>query len=155
MTEISDIPEDGFVMQSYEDFYEQVISGDELWGDYEYVDFDNDGMDELVLHGFAGACTFFDVIGDNVYFLLHTGTTTDVASIATFQGKDIIQRTDYTHVGRQICSIMQYDACGCLLDYASLVASYEGSEYTSNDEFEFRNKTITMEEFEEIRSSIK
>ena len=153
--EISDIPEDGFVMKSYEELFEDMIDGDEEWGSYEYIDFDNDGKDEFIIKGYVGSRMFFDVIGDIVYVQLRTSGTTDVASVATFQGKDIIQRTDYTHVGRKTCQMMQYDACGCLLDNSYLMASYEGSEYTANDEFEFRNKTITMEEFEEIRSSIK
>lgn len=153
---VKDIPEESFVMRSYEDFYEDIIDGEEEgWGRIEYVDFDNDGEEELILRGYTGACFFFDVIGNTVYKVIKTFTTTDVAFAAEIEGKKVIARTDLTHGGRQYYIIMQYDACGCLVDWFRLFASYEGRSYTSEDAFECRERKITMEEFEAMVSRIQ
>lgn len=154
--EISDIPEESFVMRSYEDCYEHITAGEgELWGSLEYVDFDNDGEEELIIHGYTGARAFFDVIGDTVYEVIKTNSSTDFASVAEMKGKRVIERADYLYVGRKCYEIMQYDACGCLVDFFGLYAFYEGSSYSAGDEFEYRGQKITMEEFEEIESSIQ
>lgn len=154
--EINDIPEESFVMRSYEDCYEDITAGEgELWGSLEYVDFDNDGEEELIIHGYTGARAFFDVIGDTVYEVIKTGSSTDFASVAEMKGKRVIERADYLYVGRECYQIMQYDACGCLVDFFGLYAFYEGSSYSAGDEFEYRGQEITMEEFEERRSSIQ
>lgn len=153
--EVPDVWEDGFVMKSYEELFEHITAGDDAWGDFEYVDFDNDGEDELILHGYAGASMFFDVIGDTVYLLLTTGSTTDVASVAMLNGKNVIERTDLTHVGRKNYRIITLDACGCPIDYFHLYTGYEGDTYSPEDVFEYRNEEISMEEFEEILAGIQ
>ena len=152
---VKDIPEESFAMRNYEDFYEDIINGEEEgWGRIEYVDFDNDGEEELILRGYTGACFFFDVIGNTVYEVIKTFTTTDVAFVAEIEGKKVIARTDLTHVGREYYRVMQYDACGCLVDWFRLSASYEGSSYSSEDTFKCREREITMEEFEAMANSI-
>lgn len=150
----SDIVEENFVMRSYEEVFEDITEGDEFWGSDEYIDFDNDGEEELIIHGYAGASVYFDVIGDTVYRVITTGGTTDVTSVALFNGKRVVERTDLTHVGRKSYRVMQYDACCCLIDYFHLYVGYEGPSYSEEDVFMFRNKEISMEEFEEIVSSI-
>ena len=153
--EIDDVAEDGFVMRSYEDYYEYVSIG-ELDGAWEeYADFDNDGEYELILHGYTGVRAFFDVAGDSVYEVLLTGTTTDVAFVAEFNEKNVIVRTDLTHGGRESYRIMTYDPCCCLIDWFHLYAGFTGDAYTENDRFEYRDQEITMEEFEGIRDSIR
>ena len=154
----SDIPEESFVMRSYGDYFEDMTGGDEAWIEVikaEYADFDNDGEDELVMHGFAGACLFFDCIGDTVYKVMETGTTTDVASVAVLSGERVIERTDLGHVGRKYYWIMKFDSCCCLIDWFSLNVSYEGTEYSEEDEFMYRDREISMEQFEEIVNSIE
>ena len=149
------IPEDGFVMRSYEDFFEDITEGEgDIWGSLEYTDFDNDGMDELIIHGYAGSCLFFDVIGDTVYKVQKTGGTTDMASIAVFEGKKVIKRADFLYVGRENYEIMQYDSCCCLIDWFRLYTEYEGADYSKHDRFEYRNEEISMEQYEEIKSDI-
>lgn len=152
---ISDIPEEGFVMRSYRDYYDYITAGDEQWGRLEYIDFDNDGDEELILHGYCGACDFFDVAGDTVYKVLETGTTTNVAYVTEREGKKVIVGTDLTHAGRKSYIVMTYDACCCLTDWFQLSAAYEGTEYASEDEFMYRNRKISMEEYEGIRDSIQ
>jgi len=153
--EICDIPEDGFVMESYEEYYEYITAEEsEIWGSLEYIDFDNDGEDELVIHGYAGARLFFDVIGDMVYKVLETGGTTDMASVAEIEEEKVISRVDFLYVGRKFYRIMKYDSCCCLVDWFRLSASFEGSTYSEDDTFMYREKEISMEEFEERRSVI-
>lgn len=150
VVEIGDIPEDGFVMRSYEDFYDDITGGEDEWGSVEYIDFDNDGDRELILHGYTGACLFFDVTGDRVYKVLRTGSTTDVASVVEIEGRKAIQRTDLTHGGRKSYRIMKFDSCCCLIDWFHLYAEYEGTDYTEEDRFTYRNREISMEEYEAI-----
>ena len=152
--EISDIPEDSFVMRSFEDFYNDITSGEEYWGEIEYIDFDNDGEEELIIHGYCDAYLLFDVIGDTVYRLFETSSTTDVGSIVEMEGKKVIARTDLTHVGRQYYRIITYDSCCCIIDWFTLSANFEGNNYSVEDEFHYRGRKISMEEFEAVRDKI-
>ena len=152
--DIKDIPEDGFVMISYMDYVSDITAGEDWWLETEYIDFDNDGEEEMIIHGYAGACLFFDVIGDTVYKVLHTGGTANVASVAEIDGKRVVEATDLLHGGRKFYRIMQYDSCCWLVDWFRLYAEYNGSNYTSEDLFEYRDQPVTMEEFEEIVDSI-
>jgi len=152
--EIRDIPEDGFVMRSFEDFYNDMISGEEYWGRIEYADFDNDGEEELIIRGYCNARLFFDVIGDTAYRLFETTATTDVGNICEIEGKRVIERTDILHVGRQIYRITKYDSCCCIIDWFELATGFEGDRYSAEDEFHYRGREISMEEFEAVRDSI-
>lgn len=155
--EIFDIPEEGFAMKSYENFYNDIVIEDAI-GSREYVDFDNDGEEELVICSNTGACAFFDVIGNTVYKVVETHSTADIAYVAEMEGKRVIARSDLvqgTKGGRKRYIVMQYDSCGCLVDFFRLFAFYEGTSYSAEDEFTYRGQDITMEEFEEIKSSIQ
>lgn len=154
----SDIPEKSFVMISCEDYFEYMTAGDEAWIeaiDVEYIDFDNDGEDELFIKGYAGGCIYFDVIGDTVYKVLETSGTTDVSHVAELQGRRVIARTDLGHIEREYYRIMEFDSCCCLIDWFVLSASYEGTTYTEEDEFSYRDREISMYEFEELLNSIQ
>ena len=154
----SDIPENSFVMISYEDYLEYMTAGDEVWIDatrVAYIDFDNDGEDELFIKGYAGSCIYFDVVGDTVYKVLETNGTADRSNVAEFQGKRVIARTDLGHIEREVYWIMEFDPCCCLIDWFCLSASYEGTTYTEEDEFSYRNREIPMCEFEELVDSIQ
>jgi len=154
---VGDVPEDGFVMRSYEEYYDYLNAGgegDDL-GNIEYLDFDNDGEDELVVRGYTGECFFFDVIGDTVYKVLETSGTADVAYVVKIKEERFIARTDLTHTGRKVYRILKYDTCCCLVDQYRLFTEYEGSTYSEDDRFEYRDKEISMKEFEEIVNSIQ
>lgn len=152
---IEDIPEDGFVMRSYEDFYNDITEGEDFWEGAKYIDFDNDGEEELIISGYARACLFFDVVGGTVYKVLETGSTTDFASVAEMEGKRVIERADFLYVGRKNYEIMTYDACCCVIDWFRLYAAYEGETISEDDRFMYRNREISMEEFETILDSIR
>lgn len=152
---VGDIPEECFVTRSFDEIYKDITCEEDWWGKEEYIDFDNDGQDELVLHGYAGARMFFDVIGETVYVLLYTSSTTDNASVAQMYGNNVVVRTDLLHAGRKVYSIMKYDACGCLVDYFSFSASYEGKNYTENDLFMYNDRMISMEEYNTLVDSIQ
>ena len=143
------------IMKSYKDLYEEITSGEDDWGSLEYIDFDNDGEDELIMHGYCGSRMFFDVIGETVYVVLETGGTADSASIASIADKKVIERTDLTHGGRKYYEIMQYDSCCCMVNRFSLYVEYGGANYTENDVFEYNNHEISMAEFESILNSIQ
>ena len=150
-----DVPEEGFFMRSYADFNEELTGGEPCWEGAEYVDFDNDGEDELIMHGYAGARLYFDVTGDTIYKVLETVFTTDASYVAKRKGKYVVVKTDLTHGGRKDYQVMTYDGCCCLVDCFRLSAVYEGEDYESGDRFEYRNQAISMEEFESIRDSIQ
>lgn len=150
-----DIPEEGFAMRSYVDLYMDFIMGDGM-GRMQYVDFDNDGDDELVMRDYMGNSILLDVIGNTVYNVMEAYGTANQSYTAEMDGKRVIVSADVSHVGRKYYFIKQYDACGCLVDFYRLSASYDGkSHYSAEDEFEYREQPITMEEFEEIRDCIQ
>lgn len=119
-------PEQGFAERSFADINEEITAGEPWWEGMEYTDFDNDGEDELIMYGYAGARLYFDVV----------------------------VRTDLTHGGRQYYRVMTYDGCCCLTDWFTLSVDYEGEDYGSVDRFAYRNRAISMEEFETIRDSL-
>lgn len=153
--EIKDIPEEGFVMRSYDELFEDMTAGDMEWGSYEYADFDNDGEEEMIIHGYVGSRMFLDVVGDTVYVQMQTGGTADNAKVAKYNGKNVIMRADNMHAGREYYWITKYDSCGCVVDWFCLSASYEGDEYTLTDKYMYRNEVITMEEFQALLESIQ
>ena len=63
-------PEQGFAGRKFEEISEELTAGEPWWEGVDYVDFDNDGKDELVMHGYAGARLYFDAVGDIVYKVL-------------------------------------------------------------------------------------
>lgn len=146
--------EEGFFLRNYEEIYGTITCGETWWGSLKYVDFDNDGEDELVLGGYTGSRMFFDVIGDTVYEVLQTSGTADNGYVAEMNGRKVIERTDLLHSGRQCYQIIEYDSCCCVVDQFSLCTYFEGHHYTEGDEFKYRDREITMEEFEELVGSI-
>lgn len=152
---ICEAPEQGFARRNFAEINEEVTAGEPWWEGVEYVDFDNDGEDELIVHGYAGARLYFDVVGDTVYKVIKTGSTADVSYVAEMNGKRVVVRTDLTHGGRKYYWVMTYDGCGCLTDWFELSAGYEGEDYGTEDRYEYRNRVISGKEFEAIRDSIR
>jgi len=153
--EIKDTPEEGYITKSFEEIYKDITCDEEWWGKNEYIDFDNDGQDELILHGYAGSRMFFDVIGETVYILLRTDSTTDSASVFRMYDETVIQRSDLLHAGREMYRVMEYDACGCLVKYFTLSVSYEGDTYMENDLFMYNDRMISMDEYETLVNSME
>lgn len=147
-------PEQGFAGRNYAEISEELTAGEPWWEGVEYVDFDNDGEDELIIHGYAGARLYFDAVGDTVYKVLKTESATDVSYVAERNGKRVVVRTDLTHGGRQYYCVMTYDGCGCLTDWFELSAEFDGADYGAEDRFEYRERAISMEEFDAIKDSI-
>lgn len=144
----------GVSWKNYEEIYEDATCGEPWWGSITYTDFDNDGEDELVLHGYVGSCRFFDVIGDTVYEVLETVFTTDTAYVVEIGGERVLARTDLSHTGRQNYEIMKYDACCCVTDWFWFSVEYEGERYSEGDKFRYMGQEITMAEYEELVDSI-
>lgn len=150
-----EVPEQGFWGRDFAEISEEATAGEPWWEGVEYVDFDNDGEEELIMHGYAGARLYFDAVGDRIVKILETAFTTDVSYVAEMDGKRVVVRTDLTHGGRQCYWVMTYDGCGCLTDWFRLSAEYEGAEYGAGDRYEYRGRAISMEEFEAIRDSVQ
>lgn len=124
-----DIPEEGFAMRSYIDLYMDFTMGNSI---------------------------FLDVIGNTVYNVMEAYGTANQSYTAEMDGKRVVVSAYVSHVGRKYYFIKQYDACGCLVDFYRLSASYDGkSHYSAEDEFKYREQPVTMEEFEEIRDRIQ
>ena len=152
--EITDIPEEGFVMRSYEDLYMNFIEGDGE-GRMQFADFDNDGEEELVMCDYMGNRIFLDVIGGTVYNVMEAYGTAGQAHVSEMEGKSVIVSEDVSHGERKCYFVRQYDSCGCLVDFFRLGAFYKGKDkYSAEDEFKYREQPVTMEEFEEIRSRL-
>lgn len=154
---VTDIPEYDFFMKSYEDIYNAIVPKG-AFGSTEYVDFDNDGEEELIIQSDTGACVFFDVIGDTVYRVMRIfDDTSGTTYIAERNGKRVIVTRDQLRGTKGLKSyvVRQYDSCGCLVDYFWLSASYEGADYSMTDEFEYRDQPVTVEKFDEIEHSMR
>ncbi|MCM1124049.1 MAG: hypothetical protein NC416_15820 [Eubacterium sp.] len=153
--EAADIPEESFVMRSYVDLYRDFIMGDGM-GSTQYVDFDNDGEDELIIRDYMGNSIFLDVIGGTVYNVMEASGTANQAYAAEMEGKRVVVNADVSHGGRKFYIVKQYDSCGCLVDFFRLSASYDGkNDYSAEDSFKYREQPISMEVFEEIRNCIR
>lgn len=141
---------------SYED-YLSIIGDSNARVDYQYIDFDNDGIDELLVYGECYSISFFDTFGDNVYLLFSSEGTADMAEVHTNKSGNQIIRCDICHGGRQIFDVSTYDACGCLVDWFELSAEYYGNSndtYDANSSFNYRGRKISMAEYEMIYKSL-
>lgn len=159
----TDIPEKGFLMKSFANAYIDFMSvnGDGHW---QYVDFDNDGEEELVLRSDEGAYLFFDVIGGTVYRVMGiSGYTAGVTYVAELEGNRVIANLDQSTdrprergvEGYKHYTVSRYDSCGCLVDYFQSAVSYAGVDYAAKDEFTYRNQPVTLEKFEEIEGGMR
>ena len=120
------------------------------------VDLDNDGDEELILKGPYGGM-YIDVRDDKVYVLAEGEGTTGELSYTSFDGETYIVHRDTSHGGRQVYWFDKYNGKGEAEDSFTLSAEYWDSEddhYNENSDFTFRDKKITMEEYESLVSKM-
>lgn len=120
------------------------------------VDLDNDGDEELILKGPYGGM-YIDVRDDKVYVLAEGEGTTGELSYTSFDGETYIVHRDTSHGGRQVYWFDKYNGKGEVEDSFTLSAEYWDSEddhYNENSDFTFRDKKITMEEYESLVSKM-
>lgn len=151
----ANLPESGYVMKSCQEICEDITAGKDAAEEIaieenaveediavrkEYVDFDNDGEEELILRSDTGACVFLDVIGSTVYVVMEAGGTVGREEenvyieqmdyrdpyVAEREGKRVVVREGLTKDGIERCFILQYDPGGCLIDYQRMYGYYGG-----------------------------
>lgn len=153
----ADTDEFSFSTSSYSNYRSNIDESDWTNSDYEYKDFDNDGIDELIVYGSSCNALFFETFGDNVYLLFSSGGTADMASVENPGSGNVIVRSDIGHMGRQYHYVSTYDACGCLVDWYELNAEYfdnSTDRYDSNSDFSYRGNKISMAEYEKLYNAL-
>lgn len=141
----------------YSDFLENHSDEFEETPEFTKMDVDNDGIDEYLTSGWYG-CEIFDVRDNHVYMLTGGGGTAAFCRVADYEGKTWICHSDTSHGGRQMYDFVQYNGNGQIVDSFNLYAEYWESvvdEYDENSDFTYRDKKVTMSEFEDILNSIE
>ena len=143
-----------------ETFYiSDLTNMDEEWLNFRfsgYVDADNDGEDELVMDGPYGGL-ILDTRDGKVLELAEGEGTAGVLDIAKLDNEFWIVHQDSSHGGRQIYVLDKYNGKGEIVESTSLGAEYWDSpddQYDENSVFYFKDKPISMEEFERIRDGL-
>ena len=122
----------------------------------ERVDLDNDGEDEMIINGPYGGM-YIDVRDDKVYVLAEGEGTTGELSHTNYQDAVYIVHRDTSHGGRQMYWLTKYNGKGEAEDSFILSAEYydnENDQYDENSTFTFRDKAITMQEYEDLVKEI-
>ncbi len=122
----------------------------------ERVDLDNDGENELILTGANGGM-YLDARDGKVYVLAEGDGTAFRLGHAEYEGSTYVVHSDTTHGGRQAYTLDKYNGKGEIEDSFQLAAMYWDNEYDLYDhdsEFIFRDKNITMEEYEALAKEI-
>lgn len=114
----------------------------------EFVDLDNDGEDELILDGPYGGM-FLDCVDGNVVVFAEGQGTARCLLYVYYENAYWIVYADEQHAGRQIYDFFKYDGSQKIVDSFRFSAEYYNTTYEEGD-FTFRDKAITMDQFEEL-----
>ena len=139
--------------------FDQLPFDEEDWFSYsagERIDLDNDGEKEQIVSGPYGG-SYFDARDGKVYELAEGEGTTGFLSYTDYDNAILIVHSDTTHVGRQTYWLTRYDGEGNIVDEFRLGASYWDSLddiYNENSDFTYRDKKISMREYEALRKEI-
>ena len=100
---------------------------------------------------------YIDVRDDKVYVLAEGEGTTGELSYTNYQDAVYIVHRDTSHGGRQMYWLDKYNGKGEAEDSFTLSAEYwdnENDQYDENSTFTFRDKAITMQEYEDLVKEI-
>ena len=132
----------------------------EEWDSYSIsdkrVDLDNDGVGEVILNGPYGGM-YLDERDGKIYVLAEGEGTAGELSYVKYDGKTYIIHSDASHGGRQVYNFDCYNGKGEIEETFELSAMYWDSEtgtYDENSDFSFKDKKITMEEYESLKKDI-
>ena len=122
----------------------------------DMIDLDNDGEDELILNGpYGGMFLDADTDEGSVLILARGDGTAINLTYTEFEGAMWIVYYDMTHSGREQLSLEKYEGINNKVDSFELSAIYEGQDnYDENSTFMYRDNTITMEEYENLKKEI-
>ena len=139
--------------------FDQLPHDEEDWSCYsvgERIDLDNDGENEQIVNGPYGGI-YFDARDGKVYVLAEGEGTTGLLSYTDYDNATWIVHSDTTHMGRQTYWLTRYDGGGNIADEFQLGAEYWDSledKYDENSDFTYRNKKISMGEYEALIKAI-
>lgn len=122
----------------------------------ERIDLDNDGENEQIVNGAYGGI-YFDARDGKVYVLASGEGTAGILSYTNYDNAAWIVHSDTTHVGRQTYWLTKYDGGGNIVDEFKLGAEYwysSDDKYDENSDFTYRDKKISMDEYEALRKEI-
>ncbi len=134
-------------------YYRDIESEFEI-DKHEYRDVDNDGEEELLIYSeiYFYPVMVLDVNGGEIEELCSGGGTAEYLSFYDVDGVTWSCFSDTTHQGRQFYYFKQYRGTR-IVDEFSLSAEYwenEDDRYDENSVFMYRDKKISMEEYEEL-----
>ena len=138
------------------------LGADESGYDYvvysvgERMDLDNDGEDEQIINGPYGGI-YLDARNGKVYVLAQGEGTAGQLFFTYYEDAVWIVHCDIMHVGRQMYWLSKYDGDGKVVDEFQFSAEYWYSPdgwYDENSDFTYRDKKITMEEYEALGKEI-
>lgn len=139
--------------------FEQLSMYEEDWAAYsvgERIDLDNDGEREQIMDGPYGGL-YLDARDQKVYVLAEGEGTAGVLSYTEYEDAVWIVHSDTTHMGRQMYWLTRYNGKGEIEDEFQLSAEYwdsQNSQYDEKSDFTFRDKKISMEEYEALKTEI-
>ncbi|MCR5602564.1 MAG: zinc ribbon domain-containing protein [Lachnospiraceae bacterium] len=121
---------------------------------YEYRDVDNDGEDEMLIHSemYFYPVMVLDAVDGDIRYLCSGDGTAQYLTFYNHEGTTLACYSDTTHQGRQSYNFVQYKGPD-IVDEFTLSAEYWDNPkdwYDKNSVFTYRNKEITMEEYEAL-----
>lgn len=132
---------------------------EEDWYSYtvgERIDLDNDGENEQIVDGPNGGM-YFDARDGKVYVLEEGWGTAGVLSYTYYDNAVWIVHSDILHGGREMYWLTKYVGGENIADEFLLSAEYWYSpdgRYHEDSDFTYRDKEISMTEYEELRKEI-
>lgn len=129
---------------------------DNQWDSYsigDMIDLDNDGLDELILNGPYGGMYLDCEDGKVSVFAEGEGTALQL-SYVYYEDAYWIVYSDTLHSGRSNYSLIKYNGAKTIEESFSLSAEYESEDNKEDGKYTYRDKSITMEEFDELLASI-
>ncbi len=134
-------------------------NNDEEWLRYSVgkrVDADNDSEDELIMNGPYGGM-ILDARDGKVKLLTEGEGTAGQLMLAKYDDAFWVVHADTTHGGRELYVLDKYNNNGEIVESAILSAEYwdnPNDDYNENSTFSFMNNSITLKEFENLKSEL-
>ncbi|MDE7417673.1 MAG: hypothetical protein K2N44_15450 [Lachnospiraceae bacterium] len=139
--------------------YDWLWADEKGYGVYsvgERIDLDNDGENEQIINGPYGG-KYLDARDGKVYVFAEGEGTSGELFFTYYDDAVWIVHCDITHAGRQRYWLTKYDGGGNIVDEFQFSAEYWDSpisRYDENSDFTFRDKKISMEEYEALGKEI-
>lgn len=148
------------VPQEYKDFiennFDEEYIEDALLTSISFMDVDNDGEYEMILRSvYCPIETIYDIENGEVTWAIQCEGTADNIAIAYIDDIAYVVHYDTTHGGREVYILEKYNGTSNLEETMRLEAIFEDQDdYDETSEFYYNDASITMEDFEEIRSDL-